>query len=70
MTENPGESKELMSLLKKVHASERKSIVPCIESAATVSRIWQFGIHFIQGYYVQGPLSAMTYDFSEETEDQ
>ncbi len=70
MTENPGESKELMALLKKVHTSERKSIVPCIESAATVSRIWQFGIHFIQGYYVQGPLSAMSYDFSEETEDQ
>ncbi len=67
---NPGESKELMALLKKVHESERISIVPCIESAATVSRIWQFGIHFIQGYYVQGPLSAMSYDFSEEAEEQ
>lgn len=70
LTANPGESKELMALLKKVHESERISIVPCIESAATVSRIWQFGIHFIQGYYVQGPLSAMSYDFSEEAEEQ
>ena len=69
LTANPGESKELMALLKKVHESERISIVPCIESAATVSRIWQFGIHFIQGYYVQGPLSAMSYDFSEESDE-
>jgi len=58
--------KALKELLQGAHEAGKMSIVPFVESASSVSAIWQYGVHFIQGYYVQAPQAGMNYDFSEE----
>lgn len=58
--------KALRTLLEGIHAQGKISIAPFVESATSVSGIWQYGVHFIQGYYVQAPQGEMSYDFSEE----
>ncbi|MEC8444518.1 MAG: EAL domain-containing protein [Pseudomonadota bacterium] len=63
---NSNSGKSLRDLLSKVHEVGKVSVVPFVESAAAVSGIWQFGVHFIQGHYIQPPQAAMDYDFSEE----
>ncbi|MFT4531458.1 MAG: diguanylate cyclase (GGDEF)-like protein/PAS domain S-box-containing protein [Gammaproteobacteria bacterium] len=66
LAQNPAAQKHLKTLLADIHSAGKISIVPLVESAASVSSIWQMGVHFIQGYYVQGPQAGMTYDFSDE----
>lgn len=55
---------ELTNLLNKLNAEKRKTIVPFVESASILSVLWQAGADYIQGYYLQKPTSAMSYDFS------
>lgn len=39
-------------------------IMPRVENAQTLTSIWQLGVDYVQGHYLQPPLEAMTYDFS------
>lgn len=63
---NAASGKALRSLLEGIHEKGKISIAPFVESATSVSGIWQYGVHFIQGHYVQAPQGEMSYDFSEE----
>ena len=58
------EQKALKGMLTELHAQNRQSIIPAVESASILSTLWQAGVHYIQGYYLQGPSQAMSYDFS------
>ncbi|MRI35444.1 hypothetical protein EOPP23_21010 [Endozoicomonas sp. OPT23] len=56
------------SQLKKVSNNLKKLnkviIMPKVESAQTLTSIWQMGVDYVQGYYLQPPMESMTYDFS------
>ncbi len=56
------------SQLKKVTNNLKRLnkviIMPKVESAQTLTSIWQIGVDYVQGYYLQPPMEAMTYDFS------
>lgn len=52
-------------LLQQLQEMERMTIMPFVESAAILSVLWQVGVHYIQGYYLQAPSPRMDYDFSE-----
>ncbi|KEQ11749.1 EAL domain-containing protein [Endozoicomonas numazuensis] len=39
-------------------------IMPRVENAQTLTSIWQLGVDYVQGHYLQPPLESMTYDFS------
>lgn len=54
----------LTSLLNKLTESNRKTIVPYVETASVLSVLWQAGADYIQGYYLQRPMPNMSYDFS------
>lgn len=58
----------LKEMTTEVHELGLKTIMPSVESAATVAAVWPLGIHFLQGYYVQTPQSAMNYNFSDDNE--
>ena len=53
-------------MIQQLHEMGRMTIIPFVESAATLSVLWQVGAHYIQGYYLQAPSARMEYDFSEE----
>ncbi|MDP3847149.1 MAG: EAL domain-containing protein [Pseudomonas sp.] len=54
----------LKTLLASLHAQAKLTIVPFVESASVLSTLWQAGVNYIQGYYLQGPTQSMDYDFS------
>ena len=58
----------LKELLKELHEEEKKTIIPLVESATSVASLWQLGVDFIQGYYVQPPQAAMAFNFSDDDE--
>ncbi|MCY1344407.1 diguanylate cyclase (GGDEF) domain protein [compost metagenome] len=54
----------LKTLLASLHAQAKLTIVPFVESASVLATLWQAGVNYIQGYYLQGPSQSMDYDFS------
>jgi diguanylate cyclase (GGDEF)-like protein len=65
LQENP-DSQALANLVRDLHNQERITIVPFVENAAALSKLWQAGVHYIQGHYLQEPNAQMTYDFNGE----
>lgn len=64
MIDDTEKAKELKELLSKIKEAGNLSIVPGVDSAAIVSKIWNYDIQFIQGNYIKNPSSQMDYDFS------
>lgn len=61
------ETKEqIKEMIKSLQAQGKLTIVPLVENAAILSTLWQAGVNYIQGYYLQAPTTEMNYDFSEE----
>ena len=58
----------LKTLLASLHAQAKLTIVPFVESASVLATLWQAGVNYIQGYYLQGPSQSMNYDFSADDE--
>ncbi|GAB3378255.1 EAL domain-containing response regulator [Azotobacter armeniacus] len=54
------------ALLASLHAQARPSIVPGIENSSVLATLWQAGVNYIQGYYLQAPGPAMNYEFPNE----
>ncbi|MFT7558304.1 MAG: diguanylate cyclase (GGDEF)-like protein [Flavobacteriales bacterium] len=59
--------KALNELVSELHQQDKITIVPFVESASILSKLWQSGVHYIQGYYLQGPTDEMNYDFDMES---
>ncbi len=64
----PENQEALKETLAALHAQAKQSIVPFVESASVLSVLWQAGVNYIQGHYLQGPSQAMNYDFSSGDE--
>lgn len=62
-SENP---ESLTQLLQELHESDKITIVPYVENASVLSTLWQAGVHYIQGHYLQEPTESMSYDFNME----
>lgn len=56
----------LLETLTELHAQSKQTIIPMVESASVLTVLWQAGVHYIQGYYLQQPTAAMSYDFTAE----
>ncbi len=62
--ENP---EALTNLVEKLHEAEKITLIPFVENASVLSTLWQAGVHYIQGHYLQEPSETMSYDFNMET---
>ena len=58
----------LKALLAELHEQQKQSIVPFVESATVLATLWQAGVSYIQGHYLQGPSQSMDYDFASDQE--
>lgn len=67
LQDGTGEPEALSKLVKQIHQLDKVTIVPFVENASVLSKLWQSGVHYIQGYYLQGPSDAMNYDFDTES---
>jgi multidomain signaling protein FimX len=64
--DNPGNSETLGALMSQLNERQKATIIPMVENASILSKLWQMGVHYIQGSYLQGPTENMDYDFSNE----
>lgn len=55
------------NIISQLHQADKITIVPYVESASLLSKLWQSGVHYIQGHYLQAPANEMDYDFDMET---
>lgn len=61
-----GDNQEHLSeIIAKAHDKDKLIVAPFVESAGVLSTLWQLGVNYIQGYYLQPPMRDMTYDFSQ-----
>ncbi|MCP3675025.1 MAG: bifunctional diguanylate cyclase/phosphodiesterase [Gammaproteobacteria bacterium] len=51
-------------IVKAAYKNKIKLIAECIQEAGSLPVIWQYNIHFVQGYFLQIPDQRMEYDFS------
>ncbi|MCK5382785.1 MAG: EAL domain-containing protein [Gammaproteobacteria bacterium] len=66
-----GSNKDHQSRVKEITGMARESglqcIAECVDDAGSLAHLWQVGIDFIQGNFVQEPCKTINYDFEEET---
>ena len=66
--QNNQESKEnAKEMIQTLQSMGKLTVVPLVESASLLSTLWQAGVNYIQGYYLQAPAAEMNYDFSGES---
>ena len=54
----------LIEQIGELQSFGKLTIVPKVETALALSVLWQAGVNFVQGYYLQAPTTEMNYDFS------
>jgi diguanylate cyclase (GGDEF)-like protein/PAS domain S-box-containing protein len=63
-------SEKFTALLSAIHKNDINSIVPKIENAEVLASLWELGVNYIQGYYLQAPLDDMDYNFDADEEEE
>ena len=64
-----GERQEaLKSLIAGLHAQAKLAIAPRVDNAGMLSALWQSGVNYVQGLYLQGPSPRMDYEFANGEE--
>ena len=56
---------KVKSIVGTAHSLNKLTIAEFVQDAGSLSVLWQCGVDYIQGYYLQRPDTAMAYDFSE-----
>ncbi|WP_373186938.1 EAL domain-containing protein [Halopseudomonas sp.] len=56
----------LKEMIGTLHGMGILTIVPYVDSATMMPTLWQAGVNYIQGHYLQSPTDSMNYDFSAE----
>jgi diguanylate cyclase (GGDEF)-like protein/PAS domain S-box-containing protein len=58
-------SREMVKTITDIARAEKKqTIAEHVQDANVLAVLWQGGVNFIQGYYLQKPDTTMTYDFT------
>ena len=60
--ENQAKVKELAAYAKEL---DKYTVAQFVENANTLAVLWNCGIDYIQGYFLQGPTSDLSYDFTQ-----
>jgi diguanylate cyclase (GGDEF)-like protein len=62
--EHQAKVKEITELAKELG---KQCIAECVDEAASLAHLWQTGVDFIQGNFVQEPCKSINYNFEGET---
>ncbi|NOQ89264.1 MAG: EAL domain-containing protein, partial [Gammaproteobacteria bacterium] len=65
LAENPQNQESIKNIAEQAAELGKFTIAQHVPDAASLSILWGMGVNFIQGYFLQEPLSEMEYDFTE-----
>lgn len=63
---DPDSVNTLKEMVTTLHAQGKLTLVPYVDSATMMPTLWQAGVNYIQGHYLQPPSDSMNYDFSAD----
>jgi diguanylate cyclase (GGDEF)-like protein len=63
---NEDVKEEVKEMVKALQSHGKLTIVPLVENASLLATLWQAGVNYIQGYYLQAPVPEMDYDFGDQ----
>ncbi len=63
---DPSRKDGVAEMVRELQNQGKLTIVPMVESASLLSTLWQAGVNYIQGHYLQEPSTNMDYDFSTD----
>lgn len=62
---NEEAKEEVKEMVKSLQSAGKLTIIPLVENAGVLATLWQAGVNYIQGYYLQAPVPEMNYDFGD-----
>lgn len=65
MTSDPQAQDKVKAIIAIATATGAQTVAQFVEDANSLALLWQTGVNYIQGYFVQQPESLMHYDFSD-----
>jgi EAL domain-containing protein (putative c-di-GMP-specific phosphodiesterase class I) len=63
LEEDRGRQLQLVSVVQTAAAHDAQVIAGFVESAACLKLLWQSGVHYIQGNFLQEPDEVLGFDF-------
>ena len=66
LAQNPEQQETVKNIATQAHDLGKLTIAEFVEDASSLSVLWQCGVKFIQGNFLQEPHPLMDYEFSEE----
>lgn len=57
---------QVKEMIQSLQSSGKLTIIPLVENASILATLWQAGVNYIQGYYLQAPVPEMNYDFGDQ----
>ena len=66
LAQNPSQQEIVKNIAAQAHDLGKLTIAEFVEDASSLSVLWQCGVKFIQGNFLQEPHPLMDYEFSEE----
>ncbi|NWO07991.1 MAG: EAL domain-containing protein [Alteromonadaceae bacterium] len=62
---NSEAKEQVKEMVKSLQNAGKLTIIPLVENAGVLATLWQAGVNYIQGYYLQAPVPEMNHDFTE-----
>ncbi|MGC8121731.1 EAL domain-containing protein [Marinobacter sp. VGCF2001] len=62
---NDEAKEQVKEMVKSLQSAGKLTIIPLVENAGVLATLWQAGVNYIQGYYLQAPVPEMNYDFGD-----
>lgn len=59
----------MLGLARDLKARGKQSIASRVQDAGTVALLWQCGVNYVQGYFLQQPSKALDYDFLSDDQE-
>ncbi|MCK4742707.1 MAG: EAL domain-containing protein [Sulfuriflexus sp.] len=60
----------VQSIIQTAHSMGKLTIAEFVQDANSLALLWQFGVNYIQGHFLQEPSTSLDYDFSSEDDDE
>ncbi len=63
---NKDSQKKIQSIVETAHRAGKQCIAERVDNTGSLAKLWQFGVDYIQGNFVQEPGRELAYDFESE----
>jgi EAL domain-containing protein (putative c-di-GMP-specific phosphodiesterase class I) len=63
---NKENQSRVMAILELAKELGKETVAECVDDAGSLAQLWQFGVDYIQGNFVQEPCKDLEYDFEGE----